>query len=664
LVEALDMWAALLAVLLVVLSSIPAAADEPDAAAIIPPRLSYLDGPVSFWRPGAEQWTPAQLNIPLAPGDQLHTGHQGTVELQVGGRAFVRAWGDSALGVIDQAGDSLHLKVADGHVVADLRAVEPGGILHIETPGAIFTLDRAGYYRVDVSPQATSLTTRRDGQARTTRIEAGATRTIAAPALDAWDRWNQARTDELIQAASARYVGDGVYGVRDLDEHGDWRVLPTYGAVWVPRGAPAGWAPYTTGRWVWDPRFGWTWVDTAVWGWAPFHHGRWVYLDGVCAWAPGPMVARPVYAPALVAFFQAPGVRLTVATPFVSWVALGWGEPVVPWWGRAGFSGRPAWLGWGGPRVVNNVVVTRTTIVQANDIRVYRNATVHRAVVAVAPERFGRARVEDARVTAIDARRLKPVRGPLSVAPDHADRTDPPAPAPRTPDVERARPADGGRPMPPARMPSTPRNDVTPRAQQTTSDVAPTAPRDSARQTAPRTQVRPRVEPSDAESPRRSIEPSRPEMPPRVDRSRTERRDTPDGVVPRRPEREDRRGPAASALRDSAPAAAPRTDSRPRLEPSDTESPRRSVEPSRPDMPPRVDRSPTLRRDTPDGVVPRRPEREDRRERDERRGPAASAPSVKGAAAHERQERGQGRERRDGRADEKHAPRATPSVAQ
>jgi hypothetical protein len=444
------MWAAWLAVWLVVLSGVPASTDEADATSITPPRLSYLDGGVAFWRPGAEHWTAAQLNTALAPGDQLHTGHHGTVELQVGGRAFVRLWGDSELAVIDQAGDSLHLKVAEGHVVADVRAVDPGGILHIETPVGIFTLDRTGYYRVDVMPHAALLTTRRDGQSSTTRLEARATRAVATPALDAWDRWNQGRTDELIQAASARHVGDAVYGVRDLDEHGDWRVLPIYGAVWVPRGAAAGWAPYTTGRWAWDPRFGWTWVDTAAWGWAPFHHGRWVYLDGVWAWAPGPVVARPVYVPALVAFFHAPGVRATVTTPFVSWVALGWGEPVLPWWGRGGFIGRPAWVGWGGPRVVNNVVVARTASVQASDLRVYRNASVHRAVVAVAPERFGRARVEDARVTAIDTRRLTPMRGAFHVAPDGAEHADPPAAVPRTP--------DGVRPMPPPRreMPSRP----------------------------------------------------------------------------------------------------------------------------------------------------------------------------------------------------------------
>ena len=119
--------------------------------------------------------------------------------------------------------------------------------------------------------------------------------------LDAWDRWNYARTDALLDAVSARYVAAGVYGVDDLDHHGTWRVVPTYGAVWVPDSVPTGWVPYSTGRWILDPFYGWTWVDTAPWGWAPFHHGRWVHVDRVWAWAPGPIVARPVFAPALVA---------------------------------------------------------------------------------------------------------------------------------------------------------------------------------------------------------------------------------------------------------------------------------------------------------------------------------------------------------------------------
>ena len=38
-----------------------------------PPRLSYTNGEVSFFRPGAQDWASAQANTPLAPGDELYT---------------------------------------------------------------------------------------------------------------------------------------------------------------------------------------------------------------------------------------------------------------------------------------------------------------------------------------------------------------------------------------------------------------------------------------------------------------------------------------------------------------------------------------------------------------------------------------------------------------
>ena len=39
-----------------------------------PLRLSFADGQVSFWRTGAPDWVEAEINTPLAPGDQLYTG--------------------------------------------------------------------------------------------------------------------------------------------------------------------------------------------------------------------------------------------------------------------------------------------------------------------------------------------------------------------------------------------------------------------------------------------------------------------------------------------------------------------------------------------------------------------------------------------------------------
>ena len=458
--------------------AVRAAESDDGAIGNTPPRLSYAEGEVSYFRPGASDWAPAQVNTALAPGDELYTGNRGNLELQVGARAFVRAWGDSQLGLVNHEPDFLQIKVTGGHVALDLRSVDPGRTVEIDTPQAAFTIERAGYYRVDVTQSGSSFVTRRSGQATMTPaggqavaiasseevvlegVETPTVRSYVAPELDVWDRWNYARTEDLIDTISSRYVSAGVYGVDDLDHYGDWRVVPTYGSVWVPQSVPAGWAPYSTGRWVMDPYYGWTWVDTAPWGWAPYHYGRWVFVSGYWAWAPGPVIVRPVYAPALVAFFGAPSVRVAIGVPGVSWVALSWGEPLVPWWGRPQFVGRPTWVGWGGPRFVNNVVVNRTTVVNVTNINVYRNTNVHNAVVAVREDHFGRGPVQQARIAQIDARHLEPARGPIRVAPDASSFVAASGRATRPPDhtitrtvvATRAPRRDGPRPADAARV--------------------------------------------------------------------------------------------------------------------------------------------------------------------------------------------------------------------
>lgn len=429
---------------------------EPEAQAeeMTPARLSYVAGAVSFWRPGGADWAPAQANTPLASGDELYTGHDGNLEIQIGGRAFIRAWGDTQLGLVNQDASFVQLRVGAGHVALDLRALDSGDVIEIDAPGAAFTINQPGYYRIDVGAERTTFATRRSGQATMTTatgpagvvqageavvVDAGNVQRVALPEQDVWDRWNETRTAALITTTSARYVPQQVYGLNDLDRYGTWRYEATYGAVWVPASVPVGWVPYSTGRWIWDPRFGWTWIDTAPWGWAPYHYGRWVHFGSVWAWAPGPVVVRPVYAPALVAFFGTPGVSVTIAGPSVGWVALSWGEPLVPWWGRSGFVGRPYWAGWGGPRVHN--------------VTVYRNVTVVNAVVVVRSDQFARRPVHEARVARSEIKGLEPVRGRLAVKPEPASFTPTTGPA-------RVRPPEKviDRPVVTTR-PSTPRPD-------------------------------------------------------------------------------------------------------------------------------------------------------------------------------------------------------------
>ena len=438
-----------------------------------PPRLSFTEGQVSFWRPGAQDWSQAQVNTPLGPGDELYAASPGTLELQIGAHAFVRAGANTQVGLANQEPDFLQFKVNTGSVSFDLRRLEPGRTVEVDTPNAAFTIEQPGYYRVEVAGERTSFITRRTGRATVTPASGQAVlitpseevviqgtsspqvAAYAAPPFDAWDKWNYARTNGFLDAMSARYVSPGTYGASDLDRYGTWRSVPTYGSVWVPTAVQAGWVPYSTGSWTNDPFYGWTWVDTAPWGWAPYHYGRWVSVDGFWAWAPGPIVTRPVYAPALVGFFGGPSlsIGISIGGPVLGWVALGWGEPIVPWWGREGFRHVPSWGGWGGPRVVNNTVINNTTVVNVQNINVYRNSSVPNAVVVVPENRFGRGPITSARVARVNVTSLQPTHTapqiaatPASFVPTASRGIRPPEESLKRPVVATRPPSSGSAP--------------------------------------------------------------------------------------------------------------------------------------------------------------------------------------------------------------------------
>jgi hypothetical protein len=429
------------ALVLIGLAAGPAAAappqpDEtpPPLLQLTPPRLAAVWGDVSFARPDEPEWSTAEVNTPLAPGDALSLGPTGTVEIQVGPRAFVRARPQAHLVLDIHEPGRLAFRLERGEAALDLVEPPPGERVEVRAGEVTIAIERPGLYRIGAHGDTTVVVARAGGRAALLgtggpigAVGSGEQAVVVgprvqrgpAPAPDDFDRWSAARTAGAGATASAQHVATDVYGLPELDRHGDWRSTAEYGPVWVPQAVPAGWAPYSAGRWAWDPRFGWTWIDDAAWGWVPFHYGRWVHMHGGWAWSPGPRVRRAYYSPALVVFLGGHAPRGPV-----SWVALSWGEPVVPWWGPPAFAGRPWWGGWGGPRVVNNVIVHRTTVVDVKHITVYRNAHVHRAVVSVPHDRFQRSHVARARLADIQPGDRVPIHGRPPVRPAVLDRRD------------------------------------------------------------------------------------------------------------------------------------------------------------------------------------------------------------------------------------------------
>jgi hypothetical protein len=399
-------------------------------------RLNYLQGSVSF-RPGSvDEWTNATLNYPLYNGDHLWADAGAQSELHIGSTA-VRMGSETALAILALDDRLAQLSLTGGLLNVRLRALGEGESFEIDTPNSAVTLLRPGDYRIEVDERNNlTLVTVRGGDAEVTgggrafAVHARDTARImgsddntsseltSAAGFDGFDRWCQDRDRRDEQSESARYVGRETIGYADLDEHGTWSQVPEYGWVWRPRVVVAGWAPYRYGHWAWVEPWGWTWIDDAPWGFAPFHYGRWAYWGGDWVWVPGTMVARPVYAPALVAWVGGP--RFSMAVSFggggpVGWFPLGPHEVY-----RPAYHVSEVYV-----RQVNithvNVTNINVTNVNVTNVR-YVNQNVQGAVTAVPHETFagGRSVHQTAVVVPANAVAQAQVVGAAPVAPERA----------------------------------------------------------------------------------------------------------------------------------------------------------------------------------------------------------------------------------------------------
>ena len=348
-------------------------------------RLDYSQGSVSFRPAGEDDWVGAVPNRPIVSGDDLWTDQDSRAEVHVGSAAIRMA---AMTGITFLALDdtTTQIRLAQGSMIVRVRHVDDDDTYEIDTPNLAFTLLQPGEYRVDVSQDGSqSITTVWHGRGRVTgggftyTVIAGQSATFTGsdhldydleqvPQQDDFDAWAFDRDANEDQADSANYVSREMTGYEDLDEYGDWTYVAGYGPCWRPRGVVVGWAPYRYGHWVWVGPWGWTWVEDEPWGFAPFHYGRWAFVNSGWFWVPGPVVVRPVWAPALVAFVGGgPGFRFSAGVG-VGWFPLAPGEVFVP-----GYRVSRAY--------VNNVNITNTSVNITRVTNVYNTVIVNKTTV-------------------------------------------------------------------------------------------------------------------------------------------------------------------------------------------------------------------------------------------------------------------------------------------
>jgi len=324
-----------------------AAADPPVRVA----RLANIGGAVSFSPAGEDEWVYATPNRPLITGDRVWADAGARAELQIGSLA-VRLGSQTSVTILNLDDRVAQFQLAQGAINMRVRRIDPGQTIEIDTPLLAFSLRRPGDYRIDVDPTSAATTVAvRTGEGEV--YGEGAAYVISArqwyrfadsslrdyeydalPQPDAFDNWARDRDRREDNPVAARYVSPDVIGYSDLDDYGTWSVVEGYGNVWVPTSVASDWAPYHHGHWTWIEPWGWTWVDDAPWGFAPFHYGRWAYARQRWCWVPGPVRARPVYAPALVAFVGGNNFQISVGTGGpsrgVAWFPLAPGEVYRP----------------------------------------------------------------------------------------------------------------------------------------------------------------------------------------------------------------------------------------------------------------------------------------------------------------------------------------------
>lgn len=416
-------------------------ADDDDPPARVA-RMNYAQGSVSFQPGGEGDWVEAVPNRPLTTGDNLWTDKDSRAELHIGSTA-IRLSSETSLTFLTLDDRTIQLRLADGSMMLRVRHLDDDDTIEVDTPNLAFQIQRNGEYRVDVNADGHT-TTVAVIQGRGEAIGGGQNYTVVAnqeavfsgdeelnydinqlPPPDDFDNWALERDRREDRADSANYVSREMTGYEDLDDYGRWNYTANYGPVWVPRNVPVDWAPYRYGHWVWVAPWGWTWVDDEPWGFAPFHYGRWCQLGGGWAWVPGPVVMRPVYAPALVAFVGGGGFHFSIALgggPGVAWFPLAPGEVFVPAYHVSRVYVNQV-------NVTNTVVnVTRVTNVynyytvnKNTDVTriTYANQTARNAVTAVSRETFVNARPVARNVVQVQQREVDqaPVTHEIGVAP-------------------------------------------------------------------------------------------------------------------------------------------------------------------------------------------------------------------------------------------------------
>jgi hypothetical protein len=233
--------------------AVAVAGDDPPIQVAVA-RESDLQGPVFPQADGEPKGVAAIL---LTAGDQLWTQPGARTELNMG-LATIRLDASKDFSSLEVDDRMAQTRLTQRAITVSVQRLRSSQIVKVEMPNRAFSVLQQGSYRVEASSDGSStLVAVRAGEGempgstetymvhfgRSTRFTGsdvlGVT-VLHAGRIDELDQWGQYRGQYRDRGSDespfARYVSYDAIGYEDLDDNGIWRMVPSYGDVWIPYG--------------------------------------------------------------------------------------------------------------------------------------------------------------------------------------------------------------------------------------------------------------------------------------------------------------------------------------------------------------------------------------------------------------------------------------------
>ena len=116
-----------------------------DGEMVAPARLGGAEGQISFWRPAGGKREPARGKPAPGGGGAIHAGADGTAEIQIGSRDFIRLAADARLDFVVFDAHAARFRVASGLASFDLRGATMGRTVATDTAHVAILVTASGY---------------------------------------------------------------------------------------------------------------------------------------------------------------------------------------------------------------------------------------------------------------------------------------------------------------------------------------------------------------------------------------------------------------------------------------------------------------------------------------------------------------------------------------